>query len=464
MFHPLHTDLQPPERFTYPFAYEPHPLCLLAAEAVKQHVAASETLLADANRGKMFGVLVCEREGQLGFLAAYSGLLAGRNDWPFFVPPVFDAQQPDGHFKQEERAISAMQADSEREARKERSQTLQRWLFSQYQMLNARGERRDLIHLWGDYYQPRVVKRYPLPPGGTGDCCAPKLLQRAYQLGLRPRCMAEFWWGESPRQEIRHHGAFYPACSGKCKPVLAWMMQGLQVDDNPELEVQQQLTPRIVYEDEVMLVIDKPSGLLSVAGRNSDYSVESLMQQHYPDSHVAHRLDMGTSGLLLVAKNTATYQQLQQQFIRHEVKKRYLALLEPPSTHWQPRPQRGTIRLPLRPDIVNRPRQIVDTDHGKQAITDYEFLSDRLVALCPHTGRTHQLRVHCAHRDGLGRPIEGDTLYGTNPNATAAFSNSNAQRLMLHASEIWFTHPQTGAPMHFILPFPHDKSHLIYNK
>lgn len=464
MFHLLHTHLQPPGQFTYPFAYKPHPLCLLAAEAVKQHVEGHATLLADANRGKMFGVLVCERNGQLGFLAAYSGLLAGRNDWPFFVPPVFDAQQPDGHFKQEERAISAMQGDNEREARKQRSQTLQRWLFGQYRMLNAHGERRDLVQLWNDYYQPRVVRKYPLPPGGTGDCCAPKLLQRAYQLGLRPRCMAEFWWGESPRQEIRHHGTFYPACSGKCKPVLAWMLQGLDVEADPELALQRQLQPEVVYEDEVMLVVNKPSGMLSVAGRNDDYSVETLMRQRYADSHVAHRLDMGTSGLLLVAKDMATYQQLQQQFIRHEVRKRYVALLEAAPEHWQ-RPRKGTIRLPLRPDMTNRPYQLVDPEHGKQAVTDYEFLDERLVALMPHTGRTHQLRVHCAHPDGLGRPIEGDTLYGTHPHDnTPATPDASTRRLMLHAEQIWFAHPKTGAPMHFILPFQHDKSHLINNK
>ena len=326
--HPLYSDEKPPERFTYPFGYEPHPLCRQAATEVQTYIASHKELQDDADRGKMFGVLVCEQQGQLLFLAAYSGLLAGRNDWDYFVPPVFDAQQPDGYFKQEERAISAMTAETDRESRKQRSQKLQRWLFDQYRMLNAEGQSSQLVDIWQGYYRDRVVRKFPLPPGGTGDCCAPKLLQYAYQHELQPRCMAEFWWGQSPRQEIRHHLQYYPACSGKCKPVLSWMLKGLNVDPDPDTLSHPRKPIAIVYEDDSLLVVDKPSGVLSVPGRNETYSVETVMRERYPDSYVAHRLDMGTSGLLIVAKTLDAYRDLQDQFLHHEVRKRYVALLD----------------------------------------------------------------------------------------------------------------------------------------
>ena len=256
MFHPLHTDIKLPERFTYPFYYEPHPLCLLAANEVQQHL-----LTMPLTEGKMFGVLVVASPltASIGFLAAYSGLLCGRNDWPWFVPPVFDAQQPDGHFKVTERLIKNSPDH------KQLSQQLQLWLFDQYRFLNAHGERKDLLHVWQDYHcSPRIRNRYPLPPGGTGDCCAPKLLQYAYSNGLKPLCMAEFWWGPSSRScdesgMIRQHGQFYPACRGKCKPVLTWMLQGLDVDPNPEEQGLPQLDITVVYEDDTLIVIDKPS-------------------------------------------------------------------------------------------------------------------------------------------------------------------------------------------------------------
>ena len=222
-FHPLHTTLSKPERFTWPFCYEPHPLCLLAAEEVKR-----EIVRIAPTEGKMFGVLVVDSAEGLGFLAAYSGLLEGRNDWEYFVPPVYDAQQPDGYFKTREREI--MQA----EEHKQMSQELQIWLFRQYRLLNAKGEVHDLVEIWNDYHNaPRIREKFPLPPGGTGDCCAPKLLQYAYQQRFQPVCMAEFWWGDSPKGIIRHHGQYYPACRGKCLPVLTWMLQGLQVDPIP---------------------------------------------------------------------------------------------------------------------------------------------------------------------------------------------------------------------------------------
>ena len=438
--HPLHNStLERPLRFTYPFCYEPHPLCCEAAAEVQQYIAEHEEIRNDADRGKMFGVLVVSlptsvsgKEGDLAFLAAYSGLLAGRNDWSYFVPPVYDAQQPDGHFKTTEHEISAKGGD------KEMSQELQLWLFHQYQLLNAHGEKKDLVAIWQSYYtREKLRRKFPLPPGGTGDCCAPKLLQYAYQKGLHPVCMAEFWWGAPTKEEVRQHLNYYPACRGKCKPILTWMLQGLDVDPNPELLGFQHMEIPVVYEDDALLVVNKPSGMLSVPGRIEDYSVEAVMRERYPDSIVVHRLDMGTSGLLIVAKNGESYRILQQQFIRHEVKKKYVALLEHSGEG------SGSICLPMRPDPMNRPRQVVDMNHGKRAATRYEFIGNRLVALWPETGRTHQLRIHCAHPDGLANPIVGDELYGT-----------RGQRLCLHAAEIWFRHPVSGSEMHITSEIP----------
>ena len=432
----------PPERFTYPFCYEPHPLCVLAAQEVQQ-----ELQRMTLTEGKMFGVLVVaspaggKLEGaSLGFLAAYSGLLEGRNDWSYFVPPVFDAQQPDGHFKQEEQRIK------DAPDHKLLSQELQQWLFRQYRFLNARGEEKDLVNVWQDYHSSaRIRRKYPLPPGGTGDCCAPKLLQYAYLNGLKPVCMAEFWWGPSPKTEIRQHGQFYPACRGKCKPVLTWMLQGLDVDPNPEEQNgQPQLDIDIVYEDDWLIVVNKPSGLLSVPGRVGPYSVATILHQRYPDSLLAHRLDMGTSGLMIAAKNRSIYADLQRQFTDHTIRKTYVALLDT-SQHPSPNAyhQKGRIELPLLSDPINRPRQVVDYERGKEAVTDYEMLDDHRVRLLPRTGRTHQLRMHCAHPDGLGCPIRGDELYG-----------HPSDRLYLHAERLELTHPVTGERMTFELPAP----------
>ena len=461
--HALTTDIRPPKRFTYPFCYEPHPLCQLAAGEVQAYIASHPAIKEDADRGKMFGVLVVECAHGLAYLAAYSGLLAGRNDWEFFVPPVYDAQQPDGYFKTKEREISLTTHHSP-VASKQMSQQLQEWLFHQYRLLNARGEVKDLVDIWQDYYdRPKLRNKYPLPPGGTGDCCAPKLLQYAYQHQLKPVCMAEFWWGQPTKEEIRQHLNYYPACRGKCLPILTWMLQGLEVDPDPALSGLPKQEIPIVYEDEWLIVVDKPSGMLSVPGRISEYSVETVMRQRYPDAIVCHRLDMGTSGLLIVAKSEEAYQSLQQQFIKHQVKKKYLALLETNHSSFlishSSFPTKGRISLPLRPDPMNRPRQVVDMEHGKRAVTDYEFIHAQfsihnsqfsihnsqfpLVALYPQTGRTHQLRIHCAHPDGLGRPIVGDELYGI-----------KGERLCLHAAEIWFTHPVTGEQMHLVSPPP----------
>jgi tRNA pseudouridine32 synthase/23S rRNA pseudouridine746 synthase len=430
---------------------------LEAARKVRRYVQSHEELLEDAKRGKMFGVLIVDDRTDTSFLAAYSGLLAGRNDWSWFVPPVFDAQQPDGHFKQTERQITAINVLLEKmdaidplaielkERRKWMSEDLQLWLFQQYRMLNAYGEERDLLEIWHDYHSQKVRKKFPYPPGGTGDCCAPKLLQYAYQQGWKPLCMAEFWMGASPKAEVRHDGQFYPACRGKCLPILTWMLRGLDVEDNPQ-ESDSTLYPLgttpvnldIRYEDQWLMVINKPTGLLSVPGRESRLSVWSIIRQHYADSDdwaLAHRLDMGTSGLLIITKTREAYALMQEQFAARKVQKTYIALL-----NGVPKESHGTISLPMKADPLDRPRQVVDEENGKTAVTDYEVLSVKdgitRIELHPHTGRTHQLRVHCAHEQGLGIPILGDDLYGT-----------KADRMYLHAQEITFCHPITREQM-----------------
>lgn len=450
-FHPLNTDLGKSLQLNNPFDYEPHPLCKAAADEVRCYVASIPELQADARLGKMMGVLIVEWEGTVGFLAAYSGLLDGRNDWSYFVPPVFDAQQPDGHFKTTERAISAINAqlsalDDEAQAavlkqqRKDMSEALQLWLFRQYRLLNARGEEKDLVEIWHDYHQtPKIRKRFPLPPGGTGDCCAPKLLQYAFSHTMLPLQIAEFWMGASPKGEIRHDGQYYPACRGKCLPILTFMLQGLcdvaglRVT-RADSSLAQQL--KTVYEDEALLVVEKPFGLLSVPGRIEAPSVQSILTERYGEVFMPHRLDMDTSGLMVVARSDEAYHHLQRQFFARTLFKRYVALLDGRVEG------RGTISLPLRPDPMDRPRQVVDFLHGKQAVTDYQTLDTignrTLVALVPHTGRTHQLRVHCAHPDGLGVPILGDSLYGR-----------KAERLCLHAAALSFDHPTDGRRLSF---------------
>ena len=544
--HHLNTDIQPPHQFTFPFCYEPHPLCRLAAAEVEHHIVESGVWQGETSCGKMFGVLVVREErrvkseesdgfdGALGFIAAYSGLLAGRNDWAYFVPPVFDAQQPDGHFKVTERSISdinkeidgirrsadyqsaknreeelrqsadeqiaamkqhiastkaerdrrrsdaqaglvhiseaeaaAMTRESQtlkadlrrlkqrldmelsaahaltfqyderiaalRQRRRSMSDELQRWLFMQYRMLNARGEERNLIDIFS-------TTTHGIPPAGAGDCCAPKLLQYAYSHGLQPVCMAEFWWGESPRQEIRHHLSYYPACRSKCLPILTHMLQGLDVEPNPLMAAATERL-KIVYEDDAICVVDKPAGMLSVPGKDNVESVESIMRQrwHQYDGNpiMVHRLDRDTSGLMVVARTLEAYHSLQQQFACRTAAKRYEAVLD-----GVPALQQGTISLPLMPDITDRPRQRVDMEHGKPSVTTYRVVSTQnhrtLVWLFPHTGRTHQLRVHCAHPLGLATPILGDPLYGR---------GTAAPRMYLNAAELEITHPVTGRRM-----------------
>ena len=355
-----------------------------------------------------------------------------------------------------------------KQLRKSLSDTLQQWLFSQFLMQNHEGESKDLLEIFRDaalrdYPQAtlatsRIAALKMVPPAGSGECCEPKLLQYAYQHGYRPLQMAMFWWGESPKEEIRHHLQFYPACNGKCKPILHWMLPDRVFDS----KIAEKQALETLYEDDQLAVIYKPSGLLSVPGKDSSQpSVYSIMRKKYPAAGsplIVHRLDMATSGLMIIAKTDFAYHRLQKEFLHHRVQKKYIAIIgckdqEACDKIWEKAKkeelkeegnssisaEKQKISLPLMPDYLDRPRQIVNHAQGKEAITEYEVL-DRIdathlrLALYPKTGRTHQLRVHCAHHEGLNAPILGDPLYG----------NEKASRLHLHAEEITFEHPLTG--------------------
>lgn len=416
-----------PRQMTYPFCYEPHPLVRLAAEMVKAEVARHPDWQREISEGKMLGVLVV-KGGR--FLAAFSGTLCGRSTLPYFVPPVFDLHGT--YFEEEERRISAMPLGEERITR---SQALQQWLFEQFRLLNAHGKERPLL----DIFSPKV------PPSGAGECCAPKLLQYAYRNGLKPLCMGEFWMGSSPRGEVREEGHFYPSCQHKCKPILGWMMQGLDVEDNPLMKDYDNIIQslRILHEDPEFVVVDKPSGMLSVPGKDDVPSLADIICQRYPQAQgpmIVHRLDMDTSGLMVVALTETAYHALQRQFITHTIRKRYTALLERPMTVGE----RGTIDLLICPNPYDRPRQIVNEEYGRRSITHYEVTGNEdghaRIHLWPDTGRTHQLRLHMAAKEGLHNPIVGDRLYGR-----------AASRLMLFADELEFQHPTSGDWLRFSL-------------
>ena len=464
-----------PEQFTYPFHYTPHPLCVKAAEEVQAYLQTRTGWHSELQQGKMFGVLLVRTpEGETGFLAAFSGNLAGSNHHSYFVPPVYDLLNPEGYFKQEEARISELSTVIQSEAknlenthvdateilrrdaplddnddntnierlkeeRKQRSIALQEWIFRQFRLRNALGEEEDILSIF-----KRTAHRNP--PAGTGECAAPKLLQYAYLHGFQPLAMAEFWWGNSPKGEIRRHGHYYPSCRHKCEPILGFMLQGLDVEPNPLLtSVTDATLLETVYEDEYLLVVNKPAGMLSVPGKTGQASVLSILQERYPDATgplLVHRLDMDTSGLLLVAKDKHIHTLLQKQFEGRSVKKRYVALLDGIPHEKEPK---GFIRLPLRPDFDNRPLQMVCFEYGKPAVTRYELLPPSQggqgglltrIAFYPETGRTHQLRVHAAHPDGLDCPIVGDPLYGRPSN-----------RLYLHAEALEFRHPVSGKMM-----------------
>lgn len=514
-----------PSEFTYPFHYIPHPLTVMAAREVQDYLASRTDWTEELSEGKMFGVLIVQTpEGKVGYLAAFSGNLAGSNLHSFFVPPVYDLLQPDGFFRIEEANISAinkrikelessrqltemrtalaecrarvdrtladakqqmkeakivreqrrsegageeeqkamiresqfqkaeykrlekrlkeeMQQQAEelenqeqlirqlKQERKTRSAALQQKLFEQFRMLNAKGEVKNLCELFKDTPQGT-------PPAGTGECALPKMLQYAYQHRLKPLAMGEFWCGKSPKEEVRHEGHFYPSCKGKCAPILKHMLIGLQVAKNPLAEnVHKDTEPEIVYEDEWLLVVNKPAGMLSVPGKEALNSVYQFLHERYPEATgpmLVHRLDMATSGLLLAAKDKDTHQVLQALFSGRQIKKRYTAILSGTISS-----DEGVISLPLCPNLHDRPRQIVSFEHGKPAITRYKVLERKngktLIAFYPLTGRTHQLRVHAAHQQGLSCPIVGDELYG-----------KRADRLYLHAAELSFTHPVSG--------------------
>lgn len=532
LFHRFRKDvsgIELPLRFNNPFYYSPHPLCLMAADEVRDMLSHDGKLSIEAQKGKMFGVLVAmDASGGIGYIVAFSGLLSGNNRYPGFVPPVYDMLSPDGYFKKEEASISAINAGmksieesagylsavealravesqaekavaekttlfkankEERRKKREtgllsaddeallvrqsqyekaelkrvrrrwdamiaekrsavncfkeelaslsaerraRSLALQRWLFEQFRVLNGKGQCKSLLEIFDE-------KLSALPPAGAGECAAPKLLQYAYLHGCKPLAMAEFWVGDSPAGEVRRDGCFYGACKSKCEPILSFMLQGLDVEENALEKGGDISGVRIVFEDEYLVVVDKPSGVLSVPGIMGGTSVQQWLRDEYLHSNelfVVHRLDMATSGLLVAAKSVEVYKAMQHMFASREVSKRYIALLD-----GIPAYSEGTIEVPLTEDYINRPRQKVDFAVGKKAVTRFKVLETvffsgkecALVQFEPITGRTHQLRVHAACREGLDTPIVGDMLYG-----------NIAGRLMLHASSLVFCHPVTG--------------------
>ena len=385
-------------------------------------------------QGKMFGVLLYEG----GYLAAFSAKLDGSYDHEGFVPPIFEMTTP---------PVGTSKVESQR---------LQRLLFAQYNLLNSRGERKNLLEIfaneppilspeeWFNKGERLKVKGERIPPSGAGECCAPKLLQYAFLHGLKPIELAEFWIGAPSKTEIRREGEFYAPCSGRCVPILKHMLEGmneLKIEGMNELKAKGE-EPKILYEDEYLMVVNKPSGLLSVPGKGDEPSVESFVH-----AKAVHRLDQDTSGLLVLAKTPEIYKTLQAYFQRRDILKVYSSWLRPSVDRRLTVGETGIIELPLLPNPYDRPRQMVNKEHGKVAITKYivrQQVSDDmyLVDFYPLTGRTHQLRVHAAHPKGLNAPIVGDRLYGGIP----------AERLMLHAAEITFVHPVTKEEMHFCIP------------
>lgn len=524
-----------PHLFTYPFHYTPHPLIQRAAAELRTYLLSCSSWQAELQGGKMFGVLLVRNAaGELGFLAAFSGLLGGSNRQPYFVPPVFDFLDPQGFFKKGEARLTEMnrqvaalkeseaylkahelltavsrEAEEElshmkeefrkarlrreerratatpeelqllnresqfqkaelkrrekawagrmaecralveeqeaaltalKQERKRLSEQLQQQIFRNFTFRNALGEEQSLQQIFCEAGRGE-------PPAGAGECAAPKLLQYAYLNGMQPLAMGEFWWGDSPRGVLREDGRFYPSCTSKCKPILGFMLQGLEVEPDPVVrEASAHSEVEVIYEDEYLAAVYKPAGMYSVPGKDEAVSsVLSWAQNRYPDSDsplLVHRLDMHTSGLLLIGKTKEAHAALQQMFERHQIRKTYIAMLD----GIVPRDE-GLIRLPLRPDVEHRPMQMVDPVHGKPAVTRYRVLErsgqTTRIAFFPQTGRTHQLRVHAAHPDGLGCPIRGDQLYGR-----------PSDRLYLHAEQVQLAHPVTGQRLTLKVPVP----------
>jgi tRNA pseudouridine32 synthase/23S rRNA pseudouridine746 synthase len=525
-----------PEKFTFPFYYEPQPIAVAATKQLQQQLETLTHLKAE-NAGKMFGVLVVQNtEQQLGFLSAYSGQIEGDKANISFVPPVSSMQLQDDSYLAQSKIINDINAQIEqlenseqlhevnsklddatqsyqqallaqqavmqagrqqrkiqrtegklelsesdfeqlknklagqsivekkqllalkaywqniieslqqthinisdeiahlKKRRKTLSKSLQKKLFAQYQFLNANGETTDLNAIFAALPEHT-------PPSGAGDCAAPKLLQYAYKHGLKPLAMAEFWWGAAPKSAIRQHKNYYPSCYSKCQPILGHMLKGLDVEDNPLLiNPAQGKDLNIVYKDDDLLVVNKPAEFLSVPGVNIEDSVYMRIKTQFPEASgplIVHRLDMSTSGLLMIALNKRVHKALQKQFIDRTIDKRYVALVNGNVAE-----DSGVIDLPLVLDFDDKPRQMVCYKHGKPSLTTWHVLERNnnitRLQLYPKTGRTHQLRVHCAHSLGLNMPIIGDTHYG-----------QKADRLHLHAEYLAFTHPITLKRLEF---------------
>jgi len=531
-------DIELPGRFNYPFNYSPHPISILAAKELQNQIETDPSWnhnfgLQEGQEGiiigKMFGVLVVKnKDGELGYLAGFSGKLAGVNHHSNFVPPVFDILKDDGFFRLGEAKVNVVNARIEilennveylknqqfqkeeillrneqlslqkqqvkdgkqdrkhrrtiakdklnevdfnlfleelgkesiqehyaykdlinywkhrislteeklshytteiealKEERKIRSASIQQEIFEHYTFLNQDGKTKDLIQIFNP-------TKEIFPPAGAGECAAPKLLQYAFQHQLTPISMAEFWWGASPSSEIRKHKQFYPACRGKCEPILGHMLEGIDMDENPRLNPQfEKAELNIIFEDDYLMLINKPSEVLSVPGVNIADSIYTRVKENYPKFTgplVVHRLDQSTTGILLIAKTKEIYKILQRQFINRTVKKQYVAILDGILSE-----NEGSIQLPLRVDLDNRPRQLVCSEHGKTAYTNWKVVNrtenTTRIHFFPVTGRTHQLRVHAAHSSGLNIAILGDDLYGI-----------PSERLFLHAERLTFRHP-----------------------
>ena len=551
-----------PERFTFPFCYEPHPLCLLASQELQQQLSSNAHFQQEfARTGKMFGVLLVElSQGEIGYLSAFSGKLnLDENLYQKtinFVPPIFDVDAQTDFFHEESKVINRLNSELEellvnpqldayektlgqklsqqneqldqyrnqmavnkkirkekrnyvknnfdgdelaynlkqlaqesidgknqlrdlkeywcnlvsqiqqkldnltdeingiKKKRKQLSTKLQKKLFKQYHLLNSAGVEKDVIELFKD-------SLYQIPPAGTGDCAAPKLLQYAFKQNMKPLAMAEFWWGQAPKSEIRQHKNFYGACSGKCQPILAHMLNGMAIDDNPLLvNPAEGKALEILYQDDDIVVVNKPSEFLSVPGKNIEDSVYLRIKQQFPKAtgtYIVHRLDMSTSGVMVLALTKRAQKNIQQQFVNRTIKKRYVAILEGKVVSDLGKildENRGEVNLPLRGDLEDRPRQLVCFEQGKNAKTQWEVIEvidgRAKLYLYPETGRTHQLRVHCAHPQGLNMPILGDDLYGRSQYFRAnKMADKKAKRLYLHAEKLTLNHPITKEEMTF---------------
>ena len=448
-----------------PYILPPHPQAQKAAQEVIQRVHAYMSMHPESElhrQGKMFGVLVYNNnQSPLTsnlYIAAFSAKLDDSYHHEGFVPPVYEIPQP---------PVGKTKAESQR---------LQRLLFANYRFTNMQGETKNLLDIFAaekpiltpeEYFDKSQITNSPngaLPPSGAGECCAPKLLQYAITHGLKPIALAEFWVGAPSRTEVRQEGTFYTPCSGRCKPILRWMIG--EVMNEGAKKITKEWKMDILFEDEYLMVVNKPAGLLSVPGKSDEPSVVEVLNDQLPMTNhqfiqPVHRLDQDTSGLLVLAKTPDIYRVLQAYFQRRDILKRYEAVLIP--NHQSKiknhkfeitnHKSEGEISLPLLPNPYDRPRQMVDHAHGKPAITRYVIRERRpdgslFVDFYPLTGRTHQLRVHAAHPDGLNAPILGDRLYSPMSNVQYPMSN----RLFLHAAEITFLHPITKKEMHFCIP------------